>query len=281
MGDYSPHDYELRVVPESEGSFAYYGFTTGRIARVPIQIWDIGTVTPGQPNDPADDVRLVPALFASAPNARADTTAAAECTFAFNGPETSDGAGGTGASTQRIYAYYPVDDYNAWAAAAQAVVGADGSGCAAINVGAQPRVTDPAAELIDFGRRPLQRDVFVQAGATTRVSDLEGTVIRYYTLAGSTPAEPEPLADGPALAAPFPNPATSRTTVRYRTATAGPVRLTVLDLLGREVVRLADGPRSPGEHRAELATSGLAAGVYFVVLEADRQRVARTLTVTR
>ena len=56
LGAFSPQDYELRVVPEAEGSFAYYLSTPGRITRVPIQIWDIGTVTPGQPNDPADDV---------------------------------------------------------------------------------------------------------------------------------------------------------------------------------------------------------------------------------
>ena len=96
-----------------------------------------------------------------------------------------------------------------------------------------------------------------------------------------TPAEPGAPAGGLALAAPFPDPAVSGATVRYRTVGGGPVRLSVRDLLGREVAVLADGPRPPGEHRAEWDVSGLAAGVYAVVLEAGGARVTRLLTVAR
>ena len=96
-----------------------------------------------------------------------------------------------------------------------------------------------------------------------------------------TPAEPGASAGGLALAAPVPDPAVSRATVRYQTGAPGPARLTVVDLLGREVAVLADGPHVPGEHRAEIDASGLAAGVYVVVLEAGGRRATRLLTVAR
>ena len=123
--------------------------------------------------------------------------------------------------------------------------------------------------------------MLVQMDDSISMADLEGTVIRYYTSGSGTPAEPEPLADGLDLAAPFPNPAATRATVRYTTDAAGPVRVRLLDVLGRQLAVLADGDRPPGTHRAELDAGRLAAGVYAVVLEAGGQRRVRMLTVAR
>ena len=273
LGSFAPNDYEIRVVPESEGSYAYYSFTTGRLIRVPFQIWDLGVATPGQPNDPADDVRMVPTLFADS-----GTEATDECEFGFFGPQPFDGASGTGNATQRIYAYYPVgDDYAAFEALAASAVAADPDACPG-----QP-ATDPASARIDFDRgRPIQREVFVQAGATTSMADLEGAVIRFYTREGSTPAEPEPEdTSGLALATPVPNPSASGTTLRYQLGETAEVALSVVDLLGRRVAALPQGTRSAGEHTATLDVSRLAAGVYVVLLEAGGTRRTRLLTVVR
>ena len=101
------------------------------------------------------------------------------------------------------------------------------------------------------------------------------------------PARVRPVASEAEAAPPVlalsvrPNPAAGPLAVAFETAGPGRVRLTVADALGRTVRVLADGPRPAGPARAELDTSGLAAGVYLLVLEADRQRVAQTLTIAR
>ena len=52
-------------------------------------------------------------------------------------------------------------------------------------------------------------------------------------------------------------------------------------MLGRRVAVLADGPQTAGEHRARFEASGLASGVYLVVLEAGGERQTRKLLLVR
>jgi lysophospholipase L1-like esterase len=59
-----------------------------------------------------------------------------------------------------------------------------------------------------------------------------------------------------------PQPFAARTTLTFFLPSAGPVRLTVLDALGREVARLADGPHAAGTHRAGFEAAPLPAGLY-------------------
>ncbi len=273
VGNFAPNDYEVRFVPLEEGAYAEYGFTSGRFIQVPFEVWDIGIVPPGTENDPSDDVQLVPVVFSDEGD-----DAAAECEFKFGGPTIL----GLGMTTQRIYAYYPVDDdYEAFEAAAAPVVAAAG-GCADYH--------EAVDAFIDFGRgRPLQRDVLEDAtGARTGplasdFSYLEGTVIRYYTNDDvGTPSEAEaPASQTATLGASFPNPVRRWAAVPYEVAAPGPVRLAVYDVLGREVAVLVEGDRPAGPAEARLDASALAAGVYVVVLQTPGGRATRTLTVAR
>ena len=83
------------------------------------------------------------------------------------------------------------------------------------------------------------------------------------------------------LAVPAPNPATSRTTLAFRLAAPGRASLTVFDVRGREVARLADGPHGAGEHRVPFDTSQLAAGVYVVRLQTESGTESQRLAVAR
>src|SRR5690606_25403792 len=76
----------------------------------------------------------------------------------------------------------------------------------------------------------------------------------------------EPEAASPAALAlsVAPNPAASEATVRFELPGPGAVRLTVYDVLGREVARLVDGPLPAGPQAVRLATRGLAPGLYPV-----------------
>ena len=83
------------------------------------------------------------------------------------------------------------------------------------------------------------------------------------------------------LDAPRPNPARGAATIGFSLPEAGAVRLTVVDLLGREVAILADGETAAGRHTATLDASGLAPGVYVVRLASGTEALTRRVVVVR
>ncbi|MEM1116143.1 MAG: choice-of-anchor B family protein [Bacteroidota bacterium] len=84
--------------------------------------------------------------------------------------------------------------------------------------------------------------------------------------------EPAPEA-APALTV-APNPLGASASVQFALPEAADVRLTVLDVRGREVAVLADGPRAAGAHTVGLDGRGLPAGVYLVRLGVNGRTAA-------
>ena len=62
----------------------------------------------------------------------------------------------------------------------------------------------------------------------------------------------------------YPNPFNPNTTIRYHLPLSGHVRLQILDVLGRPVAVLADGPAEAGTHEAGFSGEQLSSGVYFL-----------------
>jgi hypothetical protein len=60
-----------------------------------------------------------------------------------------------------------------------------------------------------------------------------------------------------------------------------PLRLTVHDLMGREVAVLVDGVMPAGEHRVRFDGSGLASGVYIYTLSTGGRSVSRKMTLMK
>jgi hypothetical protein len=79
----------------------------------------------------------------------------------------------------------------------------------------------------------------------------------------------------------FPNPFNPSTVVGFRLPVYGDVRMTVYDLMGREIAVLVDGPMSAGEHSVTFDAKGLASGVYMVELVAEGRRVTRLMTLVK
>src|SRR5690606_24320255 len=81
-------------------------------------------------------------------------------------------------------------------------------------------------------------------------------------------------------AAVAPNPFARQTAITYEVAAASDVRLSVYDVLGREVAVLVDGRQDAGAHQAVFDASGLAAGTYLyrLVVGSDVQTGRMTLT---
>jgi hypothetical protein len=88
---------------------------------------------------------------------------------------------------------------------------------------------------------------------------------------------PQPFALAPA----YPNPAVSGTRIPFTMAEAGPVTLTVHDVLGRRVATLVDAVLPAGEQEATWDAAGAASGVYIVTLRAGGRTAARRIAVAR
>ncbi len=117
-------------------------------------------------------------------------------------------------------------------------------------------------------------------------TSLHGRIIpiRIEFLVGSEPVPAESVAELPrelALEPPYPNPFRTTALLRYHLPEAGPVRLRIYDLLGREVATLVNEPQPAGTHTAHLNAGGWASGLYLCVLEAGGQRRVQRLQVVR
>ena len=254
LGNFAPNDFEIRFT--DTGSIGYFRFQGGGIVRVPFEIWDIGTVTPGEENDPSDDIRMIPVFFADN---------GGSCAFSVDelpeGEATTDGY----VETDRIYGYHPAEgtSYAAYEAQFVSEVDAAPDGCF---------VPDGAAgesSAFTAGGRAIQRQVF-GSSSDAPAFPKTGTVVRMYTtdpLPVSGEASPS-RAGELMLGAAYPNPATRSLTVPYRLAESSEVELSIYDVLGRRVVELVSARQPEGSHEATLDASALAAGVYVIRLRA-------------
>lgn len=78
----------------------------------------------------------------------------------------------------------------------------------------------------------------------------------------------ESLSEGLTLFDNYPNPFNPTTAISFQLTAVGTVTLKLIDLLGREVVTLVDGVRSPGVYTVRWDGSSYPSGVYFYRLQA-------------
>jgi hypothetical protein len=74
---------------------------------------------------------------------------------------------------------------------------------------------------------------------------------------------------GFSLAQNYPNPFNLSTTIKYELPESSVVRMTVFDLLGREVKTLVNERKSAGSYEVKFDGAGLSSGVYFYRLTAN------------
>lgn len=79
----------------------------------------------------------------------------------------------------------------------------------------------------------------------------------------------------------YPNPFNTSTIIGYELTAVSQVKLTIYDLLGKEVARLVDERREAGSHSVHWSPSGVASGIYFCVLRTDQSVVNRKLVILR
>jgi hypothetical protein len=79
----------------------------------------------------------------------------------------------------------------------------------------------------------------------------------------------------------YPNPFNGRTTVRFSLAAAGDVDVRVFDVTGREAMRVLHDRLRAGEQTVEMNASGMASGVYLLVLRANEETFSQKLLLIR
>jgi sugar lactone lactonase YvrE len=118
-------------------------------------------------------------------------------------------------------------------------------------------------------------------GRTLYIIDADAQSVRVLHPASGTNAEADPRPAGFDLRQNYPNPVRDVSRIGFTLPESGHVRLSVFDLLGREVRVLVDGVRAAGPHEAHLDASGLPAGSYVCRLEMGGRTIARLVTVVR
>jgi len=137
---------------------------------------------------------------------------------------------------------------------------------------------------------------FSADGHTAIANDFDGGVTMVYTNASpkAPGATPIPLAelvsmgikndDGRKVLAVnfklhpnFPNPFNPTTNIPFEIQTENLVKLTIYDLLGREVSTLVNEKLSAGPHSYQFDASGYASGMYIYRLEVNSQQVSRSM----
>jgi len=79
----------------------------------------------------------------------------------------------------------------------------------------------------------------------------------------------------------YPNPFNSTATIKYSLSSPAQVSLILYDVLGRNVLTLAEGRQSAGAHALQIDAGRLASGVYFYRLKVNQFSQARKLILLR
>jgi hypothetical protein len=91
----------------------------------------------------------------------------------------------------------------------------------------------------------------------------------------------ETVPEGFGLIQNYPNPFNPTTVISWQLAVGSSVRLSIYDLLGREVAVLVSGHLDAGYHQYEWDASGMASGVYLYRLEAEKFSETKKMMLMR
>lgn len=83
------------------------------------------------------------------------------------------------------------------------------------------------------------------------------------------------------LSVPYPNPSRGSATVSFELPSSELVRVSLLDVLGREVTQLIDSVQEAGAHQIQIGRKELAPGLYFIRLVSGDQALTRSVTIIR
>ncbi len=113
------------------------------------------------------------------------------------------------------------------------------------------------------------------------VDAMSGAIINQTPTSIEKDPSDEGLVKSISLSQNYPNPFNPTTEIGYQISEIGRTRLSVYDLLGREVAVLVDGVMPAGEHRVSFDASGLSSGVYLYRLQSGSMVETRRMTLVK
>jgi hypothetical protein len=124
----------------------------------------------------------------------------------------------------------------------------------------------------------VQRYPLTYAGLEGKDLTPKGFVERYPTSISDQNADvPEKFA----LSQNYPNPFNPKTGVRYQVSGVSEVKITVYDILGREVTVLVNERKAPGNYEVSFDASGLSSGLYYYRLTAGSFTKTRSMMLVK
>jgi photosystem II stability/assembly factor-like uncharacterized protein len=123
-------------------------------------------------------------------------------------------------------------------------------------------------------------EVFYSA-ANRIVAVGEGGIVLTKTIGGTTGVETGMAPQAYGLGQNYPNPFNPSTTVTFQLPVAGPVRIAVYDMVGREVAELANGTMEAGEHAVTFHPQAVASGMYVYRITSGSFSAARVMTLLK
>jgi len=90
-----------------------------------------------------------------------------------------------------------------------------------------------------------------------------------------------PVAKSFGISQNYPNPFNPTTTIPFSLKSSGQVRLSVFDMMGKEVAVLVDGIMTAGSHTAQFSGSNLSSGIYFCKLQSADNVMTTKMTLVK
>ncbi len=138
---------------------------------------------------------------------------------------------------------------------------------------------------MDVGALGLPDTVTAQWWVTARSSYPDTSVesVEHFTFQAPSAADgkPESLPETFVLRQNYPNPFNVSTVLTFAIPEPCPVRISVFDMMGREVANLADGRFAPGSYRLTWDCPVCATGVYFFSMQTPTFRAVRKALMIR
>jgi hypothetical protein len=128
--------------------------------------------------------------------------------------------------------------------------------------------------------QPLVVDNYYNVYVVGRDSLEAAITIKYSQLIGIKPLG-QNVPDRFLLYQNYPNPFNPNTLIKYQISKSCFVKLTVYDLLGREISRLVDKKQNAGFYEVNWDAGNFSSGVYFYSLEADTYKETKKMMIIK
>jgi hypothetical protein len=87
--------------------------------------------------------------------------------------------------------------------------------------------------------------------------------------------------EGISLLQNYPNPFNAQTIISYTLPQAGPVTLSIYNIMGQKVATLIDGVQQAGEHQVIWDAENVTSGIYFCCLETNRSKYTQKMQLLK